>query len=268
MPVPSNRYRLYIDEAGDHTRSMSETDPIGRRYLCLLGVMVRMGEDYTRLQASVEEAKRAHLPYDPDAPPILHREDILHRRGAFHVLNDDATRAAFDGALIELVNTAPITIFGVVIDKFSHGSRAHRNLTHAYHYCLAAMLERYCGLLGFLGAVGDVLVEARGKTEDMTLKEEFRSIWEHGTFYKSNSQTQKTLTSRELKIKPKNLNIAGLQVADILAHPVKRDVLLDRERIDSLGGVFADRIIKVAKAKYNHQRYDGRIRGYGRILLI
>ena len=130
------------------------------------------------------------------------------------------------------------------------------------------MLERYCGLLGFLGAVGDVLVEARGKTEDMTLKEEFRSIWEHGTFYKSNSQTQKTLTSRELKIKPKNLNIAGLQVADILAHPVKRDVLLDRERIDSLGGVFADRIIKVAKAKYNHQRYDGRIRGYGRILLI
>ena len=70
MPVPPNRYRLYIDEAGDHTRSMSETDPIGRRYLCLLGVMVRMGEDYTRLQASVEEAKRAHLPYDPDAPPI------------------------------------------------------------------------------------------------------------------------------------------------------------------------------------------------------
>ena len=226
-----------------------------------------MGEDYTRLQASVEDAKRGHLPYDPDGPPILHREDILHQRGPFHVLNDDATRAAFDGALIELVDTAPITIFGVVNDKFSHGSRGYRNLTHAYHYCLAAMLERYCGLLGFLGAVGDVLVEARGKKEDMTLKEEFRSIWENGTFYMSSSQTQKTLTSRELKIKPKGLNIAGLQVADILAHPVKRDVLLDRGRVDSLGGAFADRIIKVAKAKYNHQRYDGRIRGYGRILL-
>ena len=76
-----------------------------------------------------------------------------------------------------------------------------------------------------------------------------------------------TLTSRELKVKPKSLNIAGLQIADILAHPVKRDVLLDRGRVDSLGGAFADRIIAAAKAKYNHQRYDGRIRGFGRILL-
>ena len=83
----------------------------------------------------------------------------------------------------------------------------------------------------------------------------------------SNGQTQKTLTSKELKIKPKAFNVAGLQVADILAHPVTRDVLLDRGRVDSLGGAFADRIIKVAKAKYNHQRYDGRVRGYGRILL-
>ena len=216
---------------------------------------------------TVEEAKRAHLPYDPDDPPILHREDILHRRGPFHVLRDDATRAAFDGALIELVSTAPITIFGVVIDKFSHGSKAYRNMTDAYHYCLAAMLERYCGLLAFLGAVGDVLVEARGKTEDRTLKGEFRSIWENGTYYMSNGQTQKTLTSKELKIKPKAFNVAGLQVADILAHPVTRDVLLDRGRVDSLDGAFADRIIKVAKAKYNHQRYDDRVRGYGRILL-
>lgn len=67
--------------------------------------------------------------------------------------------------------------------------------------------------------------------------------------------------------KPKMLNIAGLQIADILAHPVKRDVLRDRKRIDSLGGAFAERIIAVATAKYNSQRYDGRIRGYGRILL-
>ena len=267
MPALPVRYRLYIDETGDHTRSISESDPVGRRYLCLLGVMVRMGEDYTRLQASLEDLKRAYLPYDPDAPPILHRKDILRRRGSFHVLKDDAVRTAFDGDLIELVNGAPLTILGVVIDKFSHGSKEYRHLTHAYHYCLAAMLERYCGLLGFLGAVGDVLVEARGKTEDMTLQEEFRSIWKSGTHYMSSNQTQRTLTSRELKIKPKNLNISGLQVADILAHPVMRDVLLDWGRVDSLGGAFAERIIKVAKPKYNRQRYNGTIRGYGRILL-
>ena len=117
------------------------------------------------------------------------------------------------------------------------------------------------------GAAGDVLVEARGKREDRTLEEEFRSVWNNGTFYLSSSQAQTTLTSKELKVKPKMLNIAGLQVADILAHPVKRDVLRERERTDSLGGAFAERLIAVATAKYNRQRYDGRIRGYGRILL-
>ena len=267
MPAAYDHYRLYLDEAGDHARSRLETDPVGRRYMCLLGVMVRMGEDYARLQFSVEQIKQAHLPYDPDAPPILHREDIVHRRGPFHVLRDDAVRAAFDDALIELIEAAPITVFGVVIDKFTHGGKGYRHLTHAYHYCLAAMLERYCGLLGFLGAAGDVLVEARGKREDRTLEEEFRSVWNNGTFYLSSSQAQTTLTSKELKVKPKMLNIAGLQVADILAHPVKRDVLRERERTDSLGGAFAERLIAVATAKYNRQRYDGRIRGYGRILL-
>ena len=266
-PATPDRYRLYIDEAGDHARSRLETDPVGRRYMCLLGVMVRMGEDYTRLQTSVEDVKRAHLPYDPDAPPILHREDILYRRGPFHVLRDDATRTAFDDSLIGLIDAAAITVFGVVIDKFSHRRRAYRHLTDAYHYCLAAMLERYCGLLGLLGAAGDVLVEARGKTEDRTLKEEFRSIWNNGTAYMANRQTQATLTSRELKVKPKLLNIAGLQVADILAHPVKRDVLREQGRIDSLGGAFTERIITVATAKYNRQRYSRGIRGYGRILL-
>ena len=63
------------------------------------------------------------------------------------------------------------------------------------------------------------------------------------------------------------LNTVGLPVPGILAHPVKRDVLRERERIDSLGGAFAERLIAVATAEYNRRRYDGRIRGYGRILL-
>lgn len=72
MPPSPSRYRLYLDEAGDHACSRAAEDHIGRRYLCLLGVMVRIGEPYTRLQSAVEQLKRDHLQYDPEVPPILH----------------------------------------------------------------------------------------------------------------------------------------------------------------------------------------------------
>ena len=229
--------------------------------------MVKIGDPYTLLQTAVEQVKREYLPYDPDRPPILHREDILNRRGPFYVLQDDARRAAFDDAIVELIRTAPVTLFGVVVDKYTHGERSYRALTHAYHYGLTALLERYCGLLGFLSGVGDVMAEARGKTEDRALSAEYRTIWEKGTAYMSRDHAQKTLTTRELKLESKGVNVAGLQIADLLAHPVLRDILLDRGRVEDLGGAFADRIMAAAVSKYNHHRYDGRVRGYGRILL-
>jgi hypothetical protein len=179
------------------------------------------------------------------------------------VLQDERRRAAFDESVVQLIRDAPVTLIGVTIDKFSHGAKKYRMLTHAYHYCLAAMLERYCGLLGFLGGVGDVLAEARGKTEDRALQSEYRSIWENGTAYISSDRAQKALTTRELKVKPKTLNVAGLQIADLLAHPVLRDILLDRKRVSDRGGLFADRMMKAAESKYNHHRYDGRVRVLG-----
>ena len=38
------RYRLYIDESGDHT--YNKLDTVGHRYLALLGVWFRQSDDY------------------------------------------------------------------------------------------------------------------------------------------------------------------------------------------------------------------------------
>jgi hypothetical protein len=79
---------------------------------------------------------------------------------------------------------------------------------------------------------------------------------------------QATLTSKQIKIKPKVLNIAGLQLADVLAHPLTRDVLVDYGRMQPLiPGSFTQKMCAVAQVKYNRQVYQGRIRGYGRVLL-
>jgi hypothetical protein len=63
------------------------------------------------------------------------------------------------------------------------------------------------------------MAESRGGKEDMRLKRFFSGLCEQGTQYVGPEQFQRALTSRQLKVKVKANNIAGLQIADILAHP-------------------------------------------------
>jgi hypothetical protein len=77
------------------------------------------------------------------------------------------------------------------------------------------------------------------------------------------------LTSKEIKIKRKSDNIAGLQLADMFAHPLTREVLLRHGRIDKseVAGAFEREIITLAQAKYKCKFQTGQIRGYGRVFL-
>ncbi|MGQ9666008.1 MAG: hypothetical protein ACUVWB_01725, partial [Anaerolineae bacterium] len=104
----------------------------------------------------------------------------------------------------------------MVIDKQAHINRYGNAAHHPYHYCLTVLLERYCGFLNHLHANGDVMGESRGGAEDQQLKAAYQSVYENGT--KSHEPTffQRALTSKELKLKPKSANIAGLQIADLL----------------------------------------------------
>ena len=114
------RYRLYIDESGDHTT----TDPsdVGKRYLGLVAVAIPQGSSYAEFAKSLAELKGKHLRAHPDEEtPILHREDIISRRKWFSVLRDEGCRAAFDADLVEWIVAAEYKVFGVVIDKHTHG---------------------------------------------------------------------------------------------------------------------------------------------------
>jgi len=100
---------------------------------------------------------------------------------------------------------------------------------HLYYYCLDAVLERYCGYLRHTGHTGDVMAESRGRTFDEELEKAYRATYGEGTFlgYTDGPQVRKTLTSKEIKLKPKASNIPGLQLADVLAAVVKADVLAE-----------------------------------------
>jgi len=259
------RYRLYIDESGDHTFHKSE-DP-AKRYLGLTGVFTETEYYRTTFQPEMERLKQKHFPYNPDEPVILHREDIINRTGPFWRLRDPEREQAFNEDLLRFIKEQAYQIITVVIDKNAHFERYGEAAYHPYHYCLTALLERYCGFLNFYNTQGDVLAESRGGTEDQRLKRAYQRLYTDGSWYRGPKFSQQALTSSEIKLKPKFKNIAGLQLADLLVHPSKQEILIEELRINDPGDNFGKQICQYIQAKYNRQVYEGRIKGYGKVFL-
>ena len=261
MSSPDERYRLYIDESGDHVfRHLEEP---GHRYLCLLGCMFK-GKNYRDFHDALEAFKQRYIPHSPDEPVVLHREDIVNRRKSFWRLRDSYTRAGFDSELLRVIGQAEFSIVAVLIDK-KRLREQYPTPAHPYHLGIGFMLQRYCGLLNHLNRVGDVMAESRGGKEDRLLKDSYARVYERGAWMVSADKFQRALTTKELKIKPKMANIAGLQLADILAHPIRQSMLVERNCIPGPLSPFAKRLIFEIKEKFNRHLYDGRVEGYGRV---
>lgn len=257
-------YRLYIDESGDHTYN-DLGDP-SKRYLGITGIIFKK-EEYVAFAANLEHLKVKHFSHDPDEPLIFTRSAITNKRGLFGKLNDPTKEIAFNTDILALFRHSAYRIITVVIDKKAHIERYDSAAWHPYHYGLMAMLERYCGFLKFKNARGDVIAEARGKREDDGLRLAFSDAYLSGTWYYGSQFFKNTLTSPKLKLKPKEKNIAGLQLSDLLAYPTKNEILLDHKRIKEPGNKFWRQITEAIANKYNNRAATGVVSGYGKIFL-
>lgn len=259
-----HRYRLYIDESGDHAYELLN-DPC-RRYLALLGVWFRQSDDYVAFADELESLKRSVFGPRPDKPVILHRTDIINRKGPFGILCDAEIRRRFDEGLLGVIGRAKFTLCCVIIDKQVHHLR-YADPFPPYDYCLAAMLDRYSGWLNYWNAVGDAMAESRGREEDMQLKVAYRRVYEGGTIQYPREHHQRALTSKDLKVEPKTANIAGLQLADLLAHPVKQARLATAGLVPAGPREFGQRLYQTILAKFNVRRDTGMLEGYGVVWL-
>jgi len=206
------------------------------------------------------------LPHHPDDPVILHREDMVNARKAFKSLRDAAVRAKFDAALLDVIRAAEFKVVAVVIDKRELRRAYGTAAAHPYHLGLGFLLQRFAGYLNHINRVGDILGEARGGSEDRLLKESYSRVFERGVWMTRAEVFQSALTSSELKLKPKSSNITGLQLADLLGHPVKEWVLSRFGRTTGDLAPLAQRLMAVIEPKFNRQLYEGRVEGYGMVL--
>lgn len=245
------KYRMYVDEVGNS--DMGNTDNPNHRFLSLTGVIMAL--DYVKevFSPKLEKLKNEYFTSNhPDDPVILHRKEIVNAKHPFEVLSDPKIRNLFDDNLINMIKETDFTLITVVIDKKEHNDRYSTWKYDPYHYCMAILLERYVMLLERKGIVGDVMAESRGGKEDRRLKDSFSRLHSEGTNYISAVQLQKRLTSKQLKVKKKAVNVPGLQLADLVAHPSRREILEEKSLIvKEAGKLLGDRIISVLKEKYD-----------------
>lgn len=258
------RYRLYIDESGDHTRL--KFDSPTTQYLGITGCLIEEKYDKHIFRPNMNKLKTKYFISDNNNPIILHREDIVKGIKCFECLKDNQTRESFNNDLIHFLQTQKYYIITVVIDKYSHLNKYGKNAYHPYHYCLTVLMERFCGYLDFINAVGDIMIEKRGGTEDRKLEDLYSNIYHNGTSYKSSDFFRKTLSTKHLKLQSKRSNIEGLQLSDLLAKPIKNEILKEKRNL-IINDPFGEKICKIISEKHNRHIWKNQVYGFGKIFL-
>jgi hypothetical protein len=253
-------HRMYIDEVGNPDLKASQ-EP-NHRYLSLTGIILDCDYVQDVLSPRIEELKRIFFKSHCDEPLILHRKELVNKNHPFHALRDPVVEAAFNSELLALIQGLDFVVMTATIDKLEHVSRYSSWQHHPYHYCQEVLLERYVRWLNRRGLRGDVFGESRGKKEDGALKAAFREIRQRGSAF-VRPQEFHCLCALELKLKRKQDNVAGLQLADLVAHPSFKAMLARRHR-QSLPENFGGRIATILEEWKYDRSPNGRIEGWGR----
>lgn len=255
----SQRYRAYIDEVG-HT-GLSRSLDINSRYLTVTGVIFNISYIASDVAHMLDNLKRSHFPtHHPDSPVILHANSIKGKRWPFDSLKDPDVQAAFNNDLLSLINSLDFIIISITIDKNEFERRYPYWQYDHYHLCFYNFMERYYMFLQDNQALGDVMIESRKGGQDTPVKQLYKTIHQNGTdrihrFYDR-------ITSSELKVKPKIMNIPGLQIADLVSNPIRRFVLTEKYSEQLIPSSFCDSFFEILHPKIRKSS-RGTIWGYG-----
>lgn len=219
---PPSDFMIFIDESGDH--SLVSIDPLYPLFVLTFCIVNKA--DYARqIIPAFTDFKMEFFGHDL---PVLHAHEIRKPRGDFSILLNPNVRERFMLRLNELIAGAPITVIGVVITKAKLKQR-YATPQSPYDLALRFGLERAFSFLydnGQRNRSVPVIAESRGRKEDADLELQFRRItqnqhdWNLPRFRLAMDQV-----SFDLRFASKQTNSIGMQLADLLAHPIGRKIL-------------------------------------------
>ncbi len=212
-------YIIYVDESGDHSlTSIDEQHPVFVLAFCIF-----RKSDYTKIV--LPQLNQFKFDFWGHDLTILHNREIRKPEKDFSFLRiSEEGRERFFLRLNQLIEELPFSIIATVIDKRrlkEKYSQPHNPYETALKFCL----ERAYSFLNDQGAteqMTNVIVEQRGVNEDKDLESAFRRIVDNGNWH-----------SKRLPFKiifaNKKTNSCGLQIADLVAHPIGRHVINSKQ---------------------------------------
>jgi hypothetical protein len=250
------RYRLFIDEVGHDNLKSSNTPQ--ERHLCLMGVILT-GRAHLDLKLRMDALKNEAC---GTSSVVLHRREIIDKASPFNRLADPLVQAQFDAAIMALITDTPYTALTIQIDKQAHIDKYKVWNFQPYHYCLAVMMERYVMFLKDNAGQGDVMAEWRGINQNMKLERSYSRLYRNGTDHVTAAEMQAYLSSSQIKIEKKAANVAGLQLADILASPASR-YLICRKMGERMTATFGREVVRILLKHKLRRSPDGKVNGWG-----
>jgi len=203
---------LFLDESGDH--SLSKIDP-SHPVFVLCGVIM---EDRYHDEVATARLSEMKDTLFGNHNIILHTADFTRNKGGFEAMANNDFRVRFFTELQRLITDLEFKIVACVIKKQDHLKRYGLQALDPYLLSLSLLIERFVFECGSAG--GTVVAEARDTTLNNALELAFLDLKIRGTHYVSATKIQKRI--RNFAIRDKKANLAGLQIADIVATPIAR----------------------------------------------
>lgn len=257
--------RMFVDENGNYNLREDLSND-SNRYLCLTGVVMRI-ESHDLLTRQLDDLK---IKYFGSKEIILHRREIISAKPPFEALKDDTTRLSYNADILRIISESRYGVISIVIDKKALVDKytllraqdpyalALEYLMQRYQYWMQDYSQRY-------GAVmGDIVAESRGGKEDRITKDTYRLIYDGKGYNRLNDASQ-YYSSKEIKLRKKKANIAGLQFVDLISHPARRYILSQNHLAHNLKPTSFEQTVVEILVKEKFRRHNGIIDGYGAV---
>jgi hypothetical protein len=208
---------LYLDESGDHNLVKIHPDyPV----FVLGGVIVDRAYARTVIAPRLRQLK---LDFFDDEEVILHTTEIIRTRNQFEVLKNTELRNRFYAELNAMMSELEYTVVACAIRKPEHLARYGDNAVDPYMYSLEVLVERFCHEIGNVKDGGIIYAEKRGPDLDGQLERAWLKLQTRGSTYTPGNRLNDRII--DLIVRDKSLNIAGMQLADLVVSPIGRHVM-------------------------------------------
>jgi len=201
---------VYVDESGDHSLEMiNEIHPVFVLAFCIF----KKSDYIEKIIPSVCSLKFDFWGHDSI---VFHSHKIRKQADEFSILANLPTLERFMARISDLIDKAPFKIVSTLVDKNRLKDR-YTSPHNPYHLGLLFCLERTTRFLqenGQAALLTHIIVETRGRKEDTELELEFQRIM--------TSADAKKIANFKIQFADKRVNSTGLQIADLIAHPIGR----------------------------------------------